>query len=132
MQTGMFVCSPRHHRELMRKAYAYEDLGAAHWNYEMAPLAHEVIDGSPVTWLDPRFNAIVLEELADSPLFSYLHWLTDHMPRNFQRYALAALRRAEPVAARHVIQRMMRENFFIHFAGCQNLMASMRPDTPQD
>jgi len=127
MQAGMFVCSPRHHRELMRKAYAYEELGSPHWNYEMASLAHEVINGSPVTWLDPRFNALVLDEIADSLLFS-LHRLTGHLPTTLQHYALAALRRAvEPIGVRLVVRRMIHENFFIHFAGCQNLVAISEP-----
>jgi hypothetical protein len=121
MQAGMFVCSPQHHRELMRKAYAYEEQGAANRNYEMGPLAHEVLEGSPVTWLDPRFNAIVSNEVGDSLLFS-LYGLTDNLPTNVRRYPLAVLRRGEPLYTRFVIRRMLRSNFFIHFAGCQNLM----------
>src|SRR5262249_21760648 len=127
MQAGMLVCSPRHHRELMRKAYAYEELGAAYWNYEMGPLAHEVINGSPVTWLSPRFNALVSWEIADSPLLS-LHRLTNHLPSTLQGYGRATWHRViEPVAVRLLIRRMIRENFFIHFARCQNLMAISAP-----
>ena len=123
MQAGMFVCSPQHHRELMRKAYAYEELGAANRNYEMGPLAHEVMEGSPVTWLDPRFNAIVGNEVADSLLFS-LYGLADNLPASIRRYPLAVLHRAEPLSTRFVIRRMIRANFFVHFAGCQHLMTN--------
>ena len=71
-------------------------------------------------WLDPRFNMIVAQEIADSFLFS-IYELTERLPKKARRYLLAALRRAEPLSTRLVIRRLFRKNYFIHFASCPDL-----------
>ncbi|MGO8972393.1 MAG: hypothetical protein ACLQNV_02545 [Steroidobacteraceae bacterium] len=119
MQTGVFVCSPDHHRWILRRAYKYEDPGHPSWNYEMGPLAHECASHSPMIWLDPRYNAMVsgaMQNLMASRVFEYL-------PRFADRYYRAVMRRtALSWIQIPAIRRIIAENYFTHFAGTQGLM----------
>lgn len=60
VQSGVFVCSPKHHKELFEKVYYdYEDLHGAEWNYETPAMSYELIKNNAVHWINPRFNFCV-------------------------------------------------------------------------
>ena len=66
VQSGMFVCSPRHHREILRKIHEYEDTSVPTHTLEMAAMSYEFLSRKLVTWIDYRFNRLVLLGIAES------------------------------------------------------------------
>lgn len=60
VQTGVFACSPIHHKEIFEKIYYnYEDTHGAEWNYEMPAMSYELIKNNAVHWISPEFNFCV-------------------------------------------------------------------------
>jgi hypothetical protein len=59
VQCGVMVLSPKHHRDLLLKAYhEYEDKGGPEWHYEARPLSWELLNANVVHWIDHRFNQL--------------------------------------------------------------------------
>lgn len=104
VQTGVLVMSPRHHRDLLRHVYdAYEDRGGVQMNYEMRPLSFEIQEHGFQQWIDNRFNALIL----------FLQLYQNVLLRQPLKNTVEQLR---------FIQSAYATNYFLHFAGCQNLM----------
>ncbi|MBN1680921.1 MAG: hypothetical protein JW966_11580 [Anaerolineae bacterium] len=62
IQTGVMVLSPHHHRELFEHVYHhYEE---KNMNAEMRPLSYELVKAGMVHWIDPRFNASWMNNIA--------------------------------------------------------------------
>jgi lipopolysaccharide biosynthesis glycosyltransferase len=60
VQTGVLVCSPKHHRKIFEYVYEhYEDRHGAEWNYEMPALSFELLKAGAVAWISSRFNFVV-------------------------------------------------------------------------
>jgi len=103
VQAGVMVLSPVHHRTLLENVYnSYEDLGHAGYNYEMRPLSHEIQSRGWQHWIDPRFNALLI----------WLGWLAN----------LRSGARPTMHEMRYFIMEQYLRNYFLHFAGCGNLM----------
>ena len=58
IQTGVFVCSHDHHREIFEHVYySYEDINkTAAWNYEMPAMSYELIKSNEIKWLPVTYN----------------------------------------------------------------------------
>ena len=60
VQAGVFVCSPKHHKEIFESVYyKYEDTNGAEWNYEMPAFSYELLRRGLVKYISPRFNFCV-------------------------------------------------------------------------
>lgn len=111
-QGGVIICSPRYHRDVFRAVYAYEDAGEPSSNYEMAALSYEILRRDLVTWLDYRFNRLVLFGLVE----------------NLPAMRRPSAQQADSSDARtitEIIAELYANSYFLHFAGCQPLMAHM-------
>jgi hypothetical protein len=107
VQGGMIVCSPRHHRDVFRAIYEYEDPGIPASNYEMAALSYEALRRDLVTWLDYRFNRLVL------------FGMVEHLPALSDRDGAPPSAAVEAASAAAIIARLYADSYFLHFAGCQ-------------
>lgn len=60
VQAGVFVCSPKHHKEVFEYIYLnYEDTNGAEWNYEMPAMSYELLERNLVKYISPSFNFCV-------------------------------------------------------------------------
>ena len=110
IQAGVLVLSPRCHRELLEHVYdVYEDSGGGEMNYEMRPLSFEIQENGLQYWIDSRFNALVYLLLLQSELI-----LKRPLSSNWQ---LSAFLKSE-----------YARNYFLHFAGRQDLMRLLTVD----
>ena len=109
VQGGLLVCSPRHHRDVLRKVYEHEDSGVPAHNLEMAALSFELLSRQLVTWIDYRFDRLVLLGIAE------------HLPLSSATGA-GIHPHAEIGAVRPIIAKLFADSYFLHFAGCQPLM----------
>lgn len=104
LNTGVMILSPRHHAALLRHVYdAYEDKGAAGYNYEMRPLSYEILRRGLDHAIDQRFNLLW-------PHYSHVF----HPAIDRQYPLMSGLVYA--VAGAYV------NGFFLHFAGSQSDM----------
>jgi hypothetical protein len=104
VQTGVLVLSSPHHRELLEHVYyGYENKNGPALNYEMRPLSFEIQERGLQHWIDPRFNA----------LFNFL---------------LSAANAERRISAQeelfNLIQRTYYANYFLHFAGHQEMLTA--------
>ena len=114
VQTGVFVCSPRYHRDVLRVVYDnYEENALAASNAEMAALSYELLSRDLVTWIDARFNHQVL---IGAEQYRRAHPVRPELPRDH----------VEVGAIRSVLDHLLAESYFLHFAGCQPLMEHLR------
>jgi hypothetical protein len=109
VQGGVVVCSPRHHREVFRRVYGYEDTPIPTPTYEMAALSCELLSRQLVTWIDYRFNRLALLGIAEHLPF----WSTDQG---------GCRSPADAQAVSAIIARLFAGCYFLHFAGCHPLM----------
>src|SRR5262249_15237783 len=104
VQTGALVLSPRHHRALLEHVYyTYENKGGPELNYEMRPLSFEIQERGFQHWIDQRFNAIFNAVLSQSN---------------------AEKRIATQEELFELIRRSFRSNYFLHFAGHQEMLTA--------
>jgi hypothetical protein len=126
VQTGVMVCSPRHHRTLFEQVYRdYEERGGAEWNYEMPALSYELLQADCVTWISPRFNYCVSNVMAAF----YPHLLqarSSLAQRIWQRLSVALGRPSAPKAQLQALEAIYHASAFTHFAGCSGLMAPLQ------
>lgn len=114
VQTGVFVCSPRHHREVLRDVYDnYEESTLAASNAEMAALSYELLSRDLVSWIDARFNHQVL---IGAEQYRREHPVKPDLARDH----------AQLGAIRPVLDHLLANSYFLHFAGCQTLMEHLR------
>jgi hypothetical protein len=109
VQGGLLVCSPRYHRGILREVYdRHEHMNIPGSNYEMAALSFELLRRNLVTWLDAKFNRLVMFGLAEhlQPLVK----------------SEAGLERPDSVAMCRVLAHLLANSFFLHFAGCHELL----------
>jgi len=109
IQGGLLVCSPRHHREVLRNVYEHEHLNLPNSNKEMAALSFELLSRNLVTWIDHRFNRLVMLGIAEQ------------LPLLFSNSA-GSRSPAAIGAARPIIAQLLANCYFLHFAGCHPLM----------
>jgi hypothetical protein len=113
VQTGVLVLSPSHHRDLLEYVYdRYEDKGAAWFDREMRPLSFEIQEHKLSWWIDARFNALftilLILEHTRTPILS---------PTSLRNYTVTEAELVE------TIRRCLSKNYFLHFAGRQNMMS---------
>jgi len=96
VQAGVFVCSPKHHKNLFEKIYyGYEDNHGAEWNYEMPAMSYELIKNDVVHWISPRFNFCVSN--VETAFYNGMN------PKDY-------------------LLHIYHLSIFMHFAGCTNKM----------
>lgn len=126
MQSGVFVCSPRHHREIFEHIYYhYEDTHGAEWNYEMPAMSYELLRSDHIWWISPRFNYCVMNIMAAY----YPELLLSGNSLKKRAYGkinkvlpMPWLYRKESACLRNIYEL----SIFMHFAGCADLMYMMR------
>ncbi len=113
VQTGVFVCSPLHHRDFLRGVYtkyATDSLSACNdnpsSNYEMGALSYELLERGLVDWIDERFNRQVLIGIEEA---------------RFRDREILGTPTA-PVEVGPILCKLLADSYFLHFAGCQALM----------
>ncbi|MBN9595898.1 MAG: hypothetical protein J0G36_11145 [Afipia sp.] len=121
VQTGVLVCSPQYHREVLRKVYeCYEENAMAASNAEMAALSHEILSRNLITWIDPRFNYQVLIGAEQNRIENVTTLRTFRDP--------AAVGSIIPI-----LKQLLDRAYFLHFAGCQALMSYLEwPSSQSD
>jgi hypothetical protein len=131
VQTGVFTCSPKHHRGIFEHIYDhYEDKQKnANWNYEMPAMSYELVKNDLVDWISPQFNFCVGDLTAAFYPFLF-HGNT--RPSLFTK-VVNKIRRELNVKAndrRSKMQGIALKNiyelgYFIHFAGCSEMMKNL-------
>ena len=116
VQCGVMVLSPRHHRDLLLKAYyEYEDKGGPEWHYEARPLSYELLKANVVHWIDHRFNQLwMFYKLLHYPFLINL-WPDGGITTRIKRKlaALIGLRKQDLEAACANVAFM--NSYFLHF-----------------
>jgi hypothetical protein len=120
LQTGVFVASPKVHRNLFESIYFnYEDSLGPEGNYEMPAFSFELLENKIWHFLPPEYNLIVRDFLS---LFYPAANLSDSSLVN---------RLLEKLSLRDSIlelalDRCFNLSYFTHFAGCQYLMKKVK------
>lgn len=136
VQTGVFVCSPSHHRELFEHIYnSYEDSHGADWNYEMPAMSYEIIRNNLQHWIGPEYNFCVSNlTVAFYPFLFHnqgqmgLHKRFYRKIKSLAGLANTNIDRNELLALRNIFEL----GYFIHFAGCSSLMAPLHSHLKRD
>lgn len=130
IQAGVFVCSPKYHKDIFEKVYYdYEDLRGNEYNYENPYLSYELLVADKVHWISNRFNFCVQELFAAF----YPDELLDHkkQPSFFER-SINSLKRKIGITVdntsqqRIILNNLYELSIFMHFAGCANSMWLMK------
>lgn len=109
VQTGVLVLTPELHGPILEAAYREaRQPDSREMLFEMRPLSWHLLRGSPVRWLDPRFNAIW-----STALFRHYPFLAEPAFRAGFADRPALLRQL--LAA--CLEACRREAYFLHFAG---------------
>ncbi|MFD2515635.1 hypothetical protein ACFSRY_17305 [Pontibacter locisalis] len=135
VHTGVFVCSPKYHREIFEYVYNnYEDARGAEWNYEMPMLSFELVKANLVHWISPRFNFAVLYVAAAYYPDDLLGFEkpqnkaeTSARSRSLLEKILHMAREQKPInilEEREVkcLKNIYELSVFMHFAGCTHLI----------
>ncbi|MDR2605385.1 MAG: hypothetical protein LBC55_08590 [Desulfovibrio sp.] len=114
LQTGVFSCSPRHHKEIFEYVYyTYEDRYGAEYNYEMPAMSYELVKNNFTFWIQPEFNVTTAG------------YISAFYPFLFNTYTLES----GEILKFQALLNIYDLSFFMHFAGCANFMllfASMK------
>lgn len=132
VQTGVFVCSPTHHKAIFEYIYNhYEDTKGAEWNYEMPAMSYELLTADLITWISPRFNFCVSYILT-----AFYPEVLDQKSENIKSDLISRIIRKLTNAGHNKIETINPEtqalkniyglSIFMHFAGCSNLMSGMK------
>lgn len=131
VQTGVFVCSPKHHKEIFEYIYySYEDeFKSAEWNYEMPAMSYELVNNGVVEWLPEQYNFCV----SDITSAFYPFILDSSSNKSFMGKALAKLSRKLKIRIcgpktklrRQCLKNIHDLGYFIHFAGCSHMMEEL-------
>jgi len=127
-QTGVYVCSPKHHRDIFEHIYnTYEDIHkSAEWNYEMPAMSYELVKNNMVHWIPAEYNFCV-----GGIVSSFYPFIFHNKKSSFSRRAYSKVMRKlgfnEELSP---VQKMCLKNiydigYFIHFAGCSGWMPSL-------
>ena len=120
MQTGVFVCSPKYHKDLFEYIYnTYDGNTDPSWNYEMPYMSYELLKRDLVIWLDPKFNYLVndvmMARYGNNSKFNLMEKIFDNFGFLYFKRGLTSN-----------LKSIYSDGYFIHFAGCQNLMKYSR------
>lgn len=126
VQTGVFVCSPAHHRQLFEHIYnCYEDEHGADYNYEMPAMSYEIIRNNFQHWIEPEFNFCVSNlTSAYYPFIFHQQNLRDYYWKILNKFGRFSRSSAIKIGTEKILalQNIYELGFFIHFAGCSTLM----------
>lgn len=119
VQTGVLVLSPKHHREVLERAYyGYEEKGGPEWHYEMRPLSYELLKADCVQWIDGRFNLCFYN-------YAMLHYpfLLDNIAPDYSLLAANKLPIDLGAFSGYILKKICAttafiNSYFLHFAGC--------------
>jgi hypothetical protein len=123
VQTGVFICSPKYHREIFEHIYYnYEDINGSDWNYEMPAMSYELLKNDLIYWISNRFNYCVSDVLAAYyPNLLDIEQTTSY--RIMQKLAKKLnFQRTLPSELLVGINNIHDLSVFMHFAGCSRLM----------
>jgi len=126
VQTGVFVCSPRYHKEIFEHIYYNnEDLKGAEWNYEMPAMSFELLNAKMVHWISPRFNFCVLDLMAAFyPEILLNKKESNHLLLKKILNSISKISFEENRSK--CLNNIFDLSIFMHFAGCQELMSKVR------
>jgi hypothetical protein len=115
MQTGVFVCSPKFHRDIFEYIYYnYEDNNLGDWNYEMPAMSYELVKSKLVHWISPSFNFVVSSYLsAYYPAFKFRKKFIDKVVNYFIGYENRYSKQLEL----NNLKNLYDLSIFMHFAG---------------
>ena len=123
VQTGVFVCSSKYHKEVFEHIYyKYEDTHASDWNYEMPAMSYELLVNNLIYWLPNKFNYCVADVMAAyyPNLLGIERLLLNRVKRNL---ALQFnLKQTLPRDLMVAINNIHDLSIFTHFASCSRLM----------
>ena len=128
VQTGVFVCSPKHHKEKFEYIYYnYEDpYKNPSWNYEMPAMSYELLKNELVEWIPAQFNFCVLDLTA-----AFYPFIFQNPPKSFIEKAVAKIHEKSGfVDSKTFLKIQCLKNiydlgYFIHFAGCRSMMKDL-------
>lgn len=123
MQTGVFVCSPKFHKEIFEYIYYnYEDTNGPEWNYEMPAMSYELVNSKLVYWISPRFNFIVSSYMAAfCPTFKFRKKNIDRIVNFFMKYENRYSKQLEL----NYLLNLYDLSIFMHFAGCIDKLSNL-------
>jgi hypothetical protein len=133
VQTGVFVCSPKYHKEIFERIYNnYEDKHGSEYNYEMPAMSYELVKNDIVHWISPSFNFCVDAILSafypdnlykeDSKRGSFIKKIINKIINKFNL-------NLEPKPDNifdNILDNIYSLSIFMHFAGCSELMSKMK------
>ena len=124
VQTGVWLASPLHHREVLEKIYyGHEDVnhGIIRDQYEMPAMSLELLQGQHVHWIQYQFNFDVICHLFT--YYPHLMLAAGKQATSPQDDASAAQERKnveqELIRSLNVLYQL---SIFMHFNGCHQIM----------
>jgi hypothetical protein len=135
IQAGVFVCSPKHHKEIFEFVYYnYEDNKGPEYNYENPVLSYELLNADKIYWLSNRFNFCVAEIMcAFYPESIYKPQLSkgifSRIKNKIKRIIIADKVNAKEIA---ILENIYDLSIFMHFAGSSHLMKLMKNKIKND
>ena len=126
VQTGVFVSSPKDHREIFEHIYySYEDLTKKpSWNYEMPAMSYELLKSNIVQWIPNEFNYCVLDII--SAFYPFIFFQGNPSIRKkiisklFHKIGIDInIKSLTPIQI-NCLSQIYSNGYFIHFAGCQD------------
>ena len=134
VQCGSFVCSQTHKNLFEYIYYNYEDTHGAEWNYEMPAMSFELMKNNVVHWIPSQFNFCVSDLIAT--FYPFIFHET-----NFATTTVAGINAVKkklglscsiPNNQRQALINIFDLRYFIHFAGCSNLMIPLYSSLPRE
>jgi hypothetical protein len=129
MQGGIFICSPKHHRDIFEKIYyTYEDSSGG-GNYENPAMSYELVKAGLIVWLSSRFNFCVINII--SAFYPNVFYNTKSFIEEFYSRAVRKITGHVPkqkttAAELECLKNIYDLSIFMHFAGCADLMPKMK------
>jgi len=123
VQTGVFTCSAKHHKDIFEHIYfTYEDGHGAEWNYEMPAMSFELVRNTLVSWISPQFNFSVSD--VSMALYPFLFSDSDRKNKFIQALRRITLMKKGGLNKDKMLALMNIYNlgYFMHFAGCTDRM----------
>ena len=131
VQTGVFVSSCEHHRKIFEHIYySYEDNNkSAAWNYEMPAMSYELIKANLVQWIPIEYNYNVYDII--SAYYSFIFFKKEFLLKNLYNKLIKKINLNNHVSSLSSLEikclnQIYNNGYFIHFAGCQNWMSSIK------
>ena len=131
IQTGVFVSSHNHHRKIFEHIYySYEDINKTpEWNYEMPAMSYELIKANLVQWIPIEYNYNVYDII--SSYYSFIFFKKDFSLNYFFKKLISKLKLNNNLSSLNSLQvkclnQIYNNGYFIHFAGCQNWITSIK------